>query len=133
MQPFPFGKAVSGGRPVDEKAIRAMRSEELARLKAQLGRPPIKKTDDMLSRRLAEELDYAKRLLEAVESELARRGMPPASAQKIRTAEAMLDDLAQIVEAENPCEGVRQTRTEEMRRRLLRRDPDGSEPPCKGG
>ena len=93
-----------------------MEAERLQAMWRQLAAPP--RTDDPLDRRLAEELAYARRLLEQTEAELKRRGLGTAA---VAEAETVIGDVAQVVEAKDRCEGVAMA-SAPVRRRLTRGD-----------
>lgn len=131
MNRYNFGKAVEGGAPMSADEIKAMKVEHLHALKARLAAPPpLEQTDDTLSVRMAEELDYTKRLLETVEAEIKRRGVGNPALGRIEEAEALLDDLSTIVDAKDRCEGVRRADAPGLKARLLRRGLDGAAVNC---
>ncbi len=133
---FAFGKAISGGTPITEDQIRALTRDQLVVLRERLAPRPLEKTDDELSLRLAEEIDYSRRILEHVEGELGRRQKDPRAVdramQQIDEAESILDDVADIVEAKNRCEAVQNSKSAPVKRRLLRKPFDGRPDVCPG-
>jgi hypothetical protein len=132
--PYAFGKAISGGRPVDAEEMARLTQDQLADLKTQLSKPALEKTDDELSRRIAQEVDYSRRLLEQVEAELRRRnGLiadSGATLRRVEEAEEILEDLAAIVDAKNRCEAIKRARPGGVQARLLRRSIDGTGAVC---
>lgn len=125
---FQFGKAVFGGTPIGEAEVRGMRAEQLHSLRRKLTRP--ERTDDPLDQRLAEELAYTHRLLEMAEAELRRRGAPPGVLGNLTEAEAVVEDVAGIVEAKDRCQGVERA-SPAVKRRLLRNPIEGEKPICR--
>ncbi len=130
MEQFGFGKAMSGGTPVTADEIRKMRMNDLLALQESFAKPKLKKSDDPVDQRVAEELDFAKRLLEIVESEIEARGVPASTVKKLEKVEDMLEDLSDIVEAEDKCEGVKAAKSEDLSRRMQRKDLFGENPIC---
>ena len=107
--------------------VRAMRADELHALRAKLARP--EPTDNLLDRRLAEELTYTQRLLEMAEGELKRRGGSAGVIAQLHEAETVVEDVAGVVEAKDRCAGVERA-SPEVRRRLTRKAA-GEEPVCR--
>lgn len=134
--PFPFGKALSGGHPVSEQEIRMLTQDQLLMMKARLSPPPIEKSENQLSLRLAQELDYSRRLLEQVEGELRERNCSgPMDRQilgQVQAAEEIIQNVSTIVDAKNRCEAVQRSESPEIRKRLLRKNVDGSDAVCIG-
>ena len=83
------------------------------------------RTTDLLSLRLAEELRLLQRVIEMVE-----RGLSGAEAKALRRTEAAIEDIADVVEAREPCDAI-QTIDPDMARRLARRTIDGKDSPCE--
>ena len=131
---YAFGKAIAGGRPIEAGEMERLTENQLADLKTRLSRPSVERTDDELSRRIAQEVDYSRRLLEQVEMELRRRhGLladPGATLRRVEEAEAILEDVSTIVDAKNRCEAIRQTKSGGVQARLLRRGVGGSADIC---
>lgn len=125
-----FGKAISGGTPIGADEITRMNVEHLTALKARLALPSLEQTDDLLNQRVAEELDYTRRLLESVEAELVRRGIAAPTIARVEEAEQMLTDLSSIVDAKDRCAGVQRAATPNLKKRLLRRGLDGKATVC---
>lgn len=120
--PYTFGKAVSGGTPLTDRELAQATSDQIASMKMQLSRPAPTRTMDILMLRLAEELDYAHRLLDGVETEMARRaalGDGPLRRQ-VSEAHEIVADVAAIVAADDRQAAVAYARSEDVRRRLLR-------------
>jgi hypothetical protein len=114
-----FGRA---GTPLsDEQAIAA----NLAAMKARASIPALEKTDDLLSQRVSEELNYAGRLLEAVEADLTKRGVRGPIVDLIGETEQMLSDLSGVVDAKDRCAGIERIEAPNMKRRMMRRDLNG--------
>ena len=113
---YQFGKAVFGGKPVSEDAVRDLEVERLQAMWRQLRRPT--PSDDPLDQRLGEELAYAQRLLALAEAELKRRGLATVL-REVEEADAVIGDVAGVVEAKDPCEGVARA-SAPVKRRLLR-------------
>lgn len=120
--PFTFGKAVAGGTPLTDAELARAASDQIAEMKMRLSRPAPMRTMDILMLRLAEELDYAHRLLDGVEAEMERRaglGDGPLRRQ-VAEANAILEDVAAIVAADDREAAIAYARSESVRRRLLR-------------
>ncbi len=120
--PYLFGKAVAGGTPLTPEEMALATRDQLSDMKARLGRPASARTGDSLMLRLAEELDYAHRLLEGVEAEMERRaalGDGPLRRQ-VSDADRIIEDVAAIVAAGDRRAAIANVRSDEMRRRLLR-------------
>ena len=119
------GKAIEGGRPLTEAELETLARDQLEVLRQSFSaKPRAEKTDDVLSLRLAEELRLVSRMLELVENRVS-----PAAAKEIETAEDAIDDLADIVEAEDPCDALENVGSD-LARRITRRSLDGSGGPC---
>ncbi len=119
------GKAIAGGRPLTEAELETLARDQLEVLRQSFSaKPNVEKTDDVLSLRLAEELRLVSRMLELVENRVS-----PAAAKEIETAEDAIDDLADIVEAEDPCDALENVGSD-LARRITRRSLDGSGGPC---
>ena len=127
---FSFGKAISGGRPIDADEARQLEVEHLHALRDHYrARVPLKPSENLLDERIAEEVEMVARQLELLEAELKRRGNP-ALAERLDKAEHRLEDLARIVGADDKCEGIGRAEPE-LKRRLNRRALDGSASPCE--
>ena len=126
-----FGKAISGGTSIDADEVARMQVDDLMAAKARWIVTPLEKTDDILSQRVSEELDYTKRLLETVETRLAGCGASGAAIAQVEEAEEMLGDLSKIVDAKDRCAAVDRVKTPSLKRRLLRRDVDGESSVCR--
>ena len=87
-------------------------------------KPEIEKTDDIVKLRLAEELRLVSRMLEMVESRVA-----PDAAREIERAEDAIEDVADIVEADDPCDAI-ETVDPDLARRITRRSLGGEAGPC---
>lgn len=125
---YQFGKAVAGGTPMDERELNAAEVARMEAMYARLQQPAL--TDDPLDQRLAEELDYAQRLLSAVELELKQRG--PALihlARYVTEAKTVVGDVARVVVARDRCDGVAQA-SADLKRRLLRETGGDDAPIC---
>jgi hypothetical protein len=125
-----FGKAIAGGAPMDQIELGRMKVDHLASMKAKLTVRPLEKTDDLLSKRVSEELVYAGRLLETVETELAQRGTGKQTIARLEETGQMLTDLSNIVDAKDRCAGIERVEVPDMKRRLLRRGVDGGSRVC---
>lgn len=126
----PFGKALSGGRPVNVDKARELKVEHLQALREHYrARAPLKPSNNVLDKRVAEEMEMAARQLELVEAELKRRGNP-VLADQLDRVEHRLADLARIVGADDKCEGVARAEAD-LKRRLNRRTPDGRTSFCE--
>ena len=126
-----FGKAISGGTPLDSYEIERMNVDNLAAIKARHSVLPLEKTEDLLSQRVSEELDYAGRVLEGIENELSKGGVGGSVIARLEETEQILSDLSNIVDAKDRCKGVERVGAPEMKRRLLRRGIDGKSSVCK--
>ena len=124
---FEFGKAVYGGTPIGPDEVRRMTADQLTQLRALYNRPSPARTDDVLDQRIAEELQHVKRMLELVEREVARR--VPGVVPRLDTAEAVIGDIATIVESKNRCEGLAEA-APDLKRRLRRPTPEGGKGVC---
>jgi len=125
------GKAISGGRELTEDELKDLAHEQLASLReAFSAKGPRRgdKTDDTMSRRLADELRLVQRMLELVEAEMDRKGQHVA-AREIEKGEEAIEDIADIVEADDRCEALEDVH-EDIARRITRRALDGSGSPC---
>lgn len=125
---YQFGKAVAGGTPLDERELNAAETARLEAMYARLQQPAL--TDDPLDQRLAEELDYAQRLLGSVELELKQRG--PALihlARFVAEAKTVVGDVGRVVVARDRCDGVAQA-SADLRRRLTRDTSADDAPIC---
>ena len=105
---YQFGKALAGGTPVDERAMRRLHVDQL----------------------LADELAYTERLLDLVKAELRRRGGMPQLVRQLDEARTELDDVAGVIEAKDRCEGVARA-SPATKRRLLRAVDDSDVPVCR--
>lgn len=120
--PYLFGKAVAGGTPLSAEEMALSVSNQIAEMKERLARPAPTLTEDPLMLRLAEELDYAHRLLEGVEAEMERRaalGDGPLRRQ-VSEADRIVTDVAEIIAAGDRRAAIASVRSDDMRRRLLR-------------
>lgn len=100
------GKALTAGAPNTEEQARALKVEHLRTLREHYrAHAPLKPTDDVLDQRVAEEMELVKRQIERVEGELKRRGPPGggALAERLAQAEDAIEDLAEIVGADDKC------------------------------
>ena len=129
---FSFGKALSGGTPITADQARVLEVEHLHALRDHYrARAPLPPSDNVLDQRVAEEIDTVKRQLELVEGELKRRGGGTGPlADRLARAEDTLESLAEIVGADDKCEGVARA-DDELKRRLNRRSVDGRPSPCE--
>lgn len=119
------GKAIAGGRPLSEAELETLARDQIEVLRRSFSaKTQVGKTDDVLSLRLGEELRLVSRMLELVENRVS-----PAAAKEIETAEDAIDDLADIVEAEDPCDALENVGSD-LARRITRRSLDGSGGPC---
>ena len=119
------GKAIEGGRPLTEAELETLARDQLEILRQSFSaKPALAKTDDVLSLRLAEELRLVSRMLDMLESRVS-----PEAAKQIDTAEDAIDDIADIVEADDPCDAMA-TVDSDLARRITRRSLDGSGGPC---
>ena len=91
-------------------------------------RPEREKTDDLLSVRLAEELRLVARMLDLLEDQATAKG-DTAAARNLHDAEEAVEDVAEVIEADDRCEAVEDVGSD-MARRLLRRSLDGETGPC---
>lgn len=124
-----FGKAISGGRPLDDEEINNLARDQLSVLRKSLVKKPYSdKTDDIISQRLAEELRLVARMLEMVEKDMVARGNHQA-AKQISQSEEVIEDIAEVVEANDKCEAIEHV-DGNIGRRLIRRALDGSGTPC---
>lgn len=120
--PYTFGKAVAGGTPLTDGELARATVDQISEMKMRLSRPAPTRTMDILLLRLAEELDYALRLLDGVETEMERRaalGDGPLRRQ-VTEARAIVEDVAAIVAADDREAAIAYARSEGVRRRLLR-------------
>ena len=87
--------------------------------------PPLVPTDDELRLRLAEELDYARRMLEVMGDELAANPVVvmrhTASLQSVDIVGQILGHIATVVRTEDPLEAVERIGMCELKARLTRR------------
>lgn len=126
---YQFGKAIDGGTPLTQEELDKLAADQIAALKQSL--VPFKrpeKSDDVLDQRLSEELRLAQRILEMLESEARRRGDTEA-ANALDKAEDAIEDVADIIEADDRCEAI-ETVDDDMARRLTRKSIDGEPGPC---
>ena len=119
------GKAIAGGRPLSADELETMARDQLQSLRDSFAaKPQIAKTDDLISQRLAEELRLVSRMIEMVENRVSKQ-----AAQELERAEDAIDDLADVVEADDKCDAVG-TIDPDLARRITRRSLDGSAAPC---
>lgn len=127
---YSYGKAVSGGNPITEEQARSLEAEHLHALREHYrSKTPFTPSNNVLDQRVAEEMELVQRQLELVQSELKRRGFGGTLAERLEKAEDALDDLADIVGADDKCEGIARA-APELKRRLNRRALDGRPSPC---
>ncbi len=120
------GKAISGGRPLTKDELDGLAKDQLAALRQAFTRhPALEKTDDAMDLRVAEELRLVERMLEMVEARVA----DPAAKKSLQQSEDMIEDLATIVEADDPCEALSRV-DPDLGRRLTRRSLNGEAGPC---
>ncbi|TMM48848.1 hypothetical protein [Qipengyuania marisflavi] len=122
------GKAISGGTPLDSAEIESLATTHLSALREAMRRPEVEKSGDVLDQRLGEELRLVQRMLEMIEADMRRRG-DKIAADAIEQSEEAIEDLADIVEAEDRCDAIA-TADEDMARRMTRRSLDGGAVPC---
>ena len=122
---FLHGKAIEGGRPLTDSEVRDLAREQLQVLRETFSRKPeLDKTADVLKLRLAEELRLVQRMIDLVESELGG-----AQAKQLQASEDAIEDIAEVIEAEDPCDAI-QTVDPDLGRRLTRRALSGEAAPC---
>jgi hypothetical protein len=126
-----FGKSTSDATVSDKQTMAQAMVDNLTAMKSASSIPPLEKTDDLLNQRVAQELDYAGRLLETVEKDLAKRGVRGPIVDLIGETEQMLNDLSGVVDAKDRCAGIERIEAPNMKRRLLRRDLGGQSLVCK--
>ncbi len=120
------GKAMFGGREITEQEMDDLAREQLKALQDSFSKQGAsEKTDDVLSRRLAEELRLVKRMLELAEE----RVRDPQAKRELQRSEDAIEDLAEVVEADDRCEAINDI-DEDIARRMTRRAMDGSGTPC---
>ncbi len=121
----------SGGTCAGMTRVQLVRSEELERRSIRRDPPPLPKalvpTDDPLRLRVAEELEYARRMLDLMGDELAN---DPAvvmrhtrSLQSVDIVGQMLGHLDDVVRSSDPPGAVDRIGMCELRARLTRRPP----------
>lgn len=125
-----FGKAITGGAPINAHEVGRMNVDHLAAVKARHTEIPLEKTEDLLNQRVSEELDYSGRVLEGVENELSKRGVGGSVIARLEETEQILNDLSNIVDAKDRCAGIDRVKAPDMKRRLLRSDFDGKSLVC---
>ncbi|MGB3753703.1 MAG: hypothetical protein WA954_07375 [Parerythrobacter sp.] len=119
------GKALFGGREITEQEMDDLAREQLEALRGSFTKAKGAVTDDTLSQRLAEELRLVKRMLE-----LAEMGVQnPVAKRELQRSEDAIEDLAEVVEAEDRCDAIGNI-DEDIARRMTRRALDGSGTPC---
>ncbi len=124
---YQFGKAVSGGTPMNEAELTEAEIKRLEALYDRLRQP--QQTDDLLDQRLAQELDYAQRVIEMVALELKRRNLPHLTGQ-LNDAKTVLAGVGGVISAFDRCDGVARASTD-LKRRLLRDPAAGDDPICR--
>ena len=124
---FEFGKSIFGGREMTPEELQRIPQEELEAIRGRYTLPePVEKTSDTIDQRLAEELQSAKRMVEAVKNELDRRS---AKFAVLDEADDLVEDVANIIEAADECEAISKT-DPDLRRRLTRRSLNGDGTRC---
>ena len=124
-----FGKAISGGQPLSDDELETRARDQISALVDSFAKAPEnEKTTDVLSRRLAEELRLVQRMLELVEQNMKSKGNHEAAKEIQRTEEA-IEDIAEVVEADDRCDAIEDV-DEDLARRLTRRAMDGRGTPC---
>lgn len=123
------GKAISGGRALSEEELEGLAVQHFTAMQETFAaQPAIEKTDDVLSLRLGEELRLVKRMLELAQAEMERVGKP-AAAKALQQSEDAIEDIAEVIEADDRCDAV-EAIDPDLARRLTRRSIDGPAPPC---
>lgn len=119
---FQHGKAIFGGRELSADELRELPRAQFEAIRDSLyKKAEIEKSDDLIDQRIAEELRSAKRLVESVQEELNQQS---AQAKRLDAAEDLIEEIADIVEAQDDCEAISQS-DDDLKRRLLRRSIDG--------
>ena len=118
------GKAIEGGRPLTEAELETLARDQLQVLRDTFSRLPAEKTDDVVSLRLAEELRLVARMIDMLEKRVS-----PDAARELDKAEHAIEDLAEIVEADDPCDAIEQI-DPDIARRITRRSLGGEAAPC---
>ena len=123
------GKAIEGGTPLSAEELDTLARDQIAALKQTLAqRIPVRKSRQLMDHRLAEELRLAARVLDLLEKDARRRG--DRDAEKVLShVEEAVDDVAEIIEAEDRCEALEKVDAD-MARRIRRRSLDGDGSPC---
>ena len=122
---FLYGKAIEGGRPLNEDELKGLAREQLQALRESFkSKAPVEKTDDVLKQRLAEELRLVRRMIDLVEEQLQG-----AAARQLRDSEEAIEDIADVVDADDPCEAIENIGPD-LGRRLTRRSLSGDAGPC---
>lgn len=122
-------KALEGGTPLTPEELDTLAVDQIAALRDTLKRyAPRRKSDDVLNQRLAEELRLVQRMLEFLEADASKRG-DRAGAKQLERAEEVIEDIADVVEADDRCEAMGDI-AEDMARRLKRRSIEGGDGPC---
>ncbi|RDC60581.1 hypothetical protein HME9302_01793 [Alteripontixanthobacter maritimus] len=126
---FQYAKAISGGTPIDDDEMERLAQTHLQALRESF-RPQIvvEKSQDVMEHRLAEELRLVARMLDLVEQELRDKGNTR-GADEIQRSEDAIEDLAEMVEADDRCDALENIDSDRARR-LTRRSFDGTGGPC---
>lgn len=123
------GKAIEGGTPLSDDEVGRLAEEHLRELKRSFSKPnSTARTQDELSRRLAEELRLVARMIDLLEQDMLAKGDSTA-AQALERSEEAIEDVAEVIEAEDGCDALEDINPD-MARRLTRRSIDGEPGPC---
>ena len=121
-------KAISGGKPLTDTELENVARDTLRQLKDSFVKADVGRTQDVLSQRLAEELRLVSRMLDMLKEENRRSGRVQA-AKSLHRAEEAVDDVADVVEADDRCAALDDI-DNDMARRLTRRSLYGEAGPC---